>query len=153
MRRGLLTLVLTLVVVAPAGATKWWLPPVELRPPASVTSTGRGFASIELMYDRKFGDSICWTASVRTAQRPFGIFIRRDRTGAPDPSVLKLSTAANSPIPWQGSTSVSGCARVAAGVVAAIRRAPSRYYLDVPTPRFPKGELRARLGGPVRVRP
>jgi len=148
-----LTFVAALVLVAPAAAAKWWLPTCDLRPLASVTSEGRGHANLELLRDRNGVELICWTASVRTVQRPFGIFVRRDRTSTPDTTVLKISTAANSPAAWNGSTSVSGCARVANGVIAAIRQAPTRYYLNVPTPRYPQGELRTRLRGPALVRP
>jgi hypothetical protein len=137
------------LLIPATGHAEWRVPQVLLKPPASVQSAGSGYADLQLMRDRIGEETVCWVLSFETPQRPYGIFLRRDRTGAPDPAVLKISTAPHNPLPWPGGASMSGCGRVARGVVAAIRTAPARYYLDIPTPRYPRGELRARLRGPV----
>ncbi len=148
-----LVAVAALALPALAAAARWQLPPVDFVRPPGVTSAARGHATVEAARDRVGNWVFCYQIAFETPQRPYGIFLRRDRVGAPDPAVVKLSTAPHNPLPWDGSMSRSGCARAPATAMRELVRAPGRFYLDIPTPAYPRGELRARLRGPARRLP
>src|SRR5687768_13732408 len=91
-----------LAVTPAATPEEWRVPQVLLKPPPTVASAASGYADLELMRDRIGQETVCWQLSFGTPQRPFGVFLRRDRVGAPDASVLKISTVSPNPLPWSG---------------------------------------------------
>jgi CHRD domain-containing protein len=92
------------------------------------------------------GRRLCYGLSVRDIQNPLAAHIHRGRRNENGPIVVTLNH------PQTGNPGASsGCTRISRDLVRRIRRNPTRYYVNVHTPRFPDGAIRGQLfsrGGP-----
>ena len=149
MRRALLPVLLfALATPAPAADLRFDLPLVDFLHVR--TKERRGYVSSIVELGSRPA-SYCWLQlAVSTPERPRVIHLHRDVLGARDPIVLSVDTRAVNPLPWPGGASWSGCRPITRATAWAIVRTPHRFYLDVHTPAFPRGELRARHRGPAR---
>jgi hypothetical protein len=92
------------------------------------------------------GRRLCYGLSVRDIQNPLAAHIHRGRRNENGPIVVTLNH------PQTGNPGASsGCTTISRDLVRRIRRNPTRYYVNVHTPRFPNGAIRGQLfsrGGP-----
>jgi hypothetical protein len=102
-------------------------------PPAR--SMGTGTAKITVDVPR---DQVCWNLSVQKLQGTVtGADIHRGPAGKAGPVVLLLSP------PSSGSS--QGCKKVGPPLARGIVKQPNAYYVNVPTNKFPDGEIRGQL--------
>lgn len=92
------------------------------------------------------GRRLCYGLSVRDIQDPTMAHIHRGGRNTNGPIVVTLTH------PETGDPGASsGCVTIRRELVRRIRRNPTRYYVNVHTPRFPDGAIRGQLfsrGGP-----
>lgn len=92
------------------------------------------------------GRRLCYGLSVRDIQNPLAAHIHRGRRNENGPIVVTLNH------PQTGNPGASsGCTTISRDLVRRIRRNPTRFYVNVHTPRFPDGAIRGQLfsrGGP-----
>ena len=88
--------------------------------------------------------TFCWEMSIVTKAQALFVYLRRGRVGR---VVGTIDVRPNSPLPWQGSQSYSGCMQRRRALVLDLRAHPRRYYLDVRTVSV-RHAIRARLHGP-----
>jgi hypothetical protein len=92
------------------------------------------------------GRELCYGLSVRDIQDPTMAHIHRGGRNTNGPIVVTLTH------PETGDPGASsGCVTIRRELVRRIRRNPTRYYVNVHTPRFPAGAIRGQLfsrGGP-----
>jgi hypothetical protein len=92
------------------------------------------------------GRRLCYGLSVRDIQNPLAAHVHRGRRNENGPIVVTLNH------PQTGNPGASsGCATISRDLVRRIRRNPTRFYVNVHTPRFPDGAIRGQLfsrGGP-----
>jgi hypothetical protein len=92
------------------------------------------------------GRRLCYGLSVRDIQNPLAAHVHRGRRNENGPIVVTLNH------PQTGNPGASsGCTTISRDLVRRIRRNPTRFYVNVHTPRFPDGAIRGQLfsrGGP-----
>jgi hypothetical protein len=92
------------------------------------------------------GNELCYGLSVRDIEDPTQAHIHRGGRNTNGPIRVTLTP------PESGDPGASsGCVTIRRELVRRIRRNPTRYYVNVHTPRFPGGAIRGQLfsrGGP-----
>jgi hypothetical protein len=93
---------------------------------------GHGTAAISVS-----GTSVCWTFIGLTGiDKPLAAHIHKGAAGTAGPVV----------VPFGAAFQPSGCTTTSAAIAKAILAAPSAYYVNVHTKKFPGGALRGQLG-------
>src|SRR5207244_4428522 len=86
------------------------------------------------------GDKLCFGMVVRGIDQPLAAHIHKGSPSVSGSIVVPLTQ------PSSGDPGASsGCVTAAADVLAAIRKNPSKYYVNVHTQSFPGGALRGQL--------
>lgn len=89
-------------------------------------------------------NSVCWGINVDSIGGATAAHIHRGTSGVNGVVVVSLS-APNAPGAGNPGAS-SGCVGgIAAGIIAAIRNDPTRFYVNVHNARFPDGAVRGQL--------
>jgi hypothetical protein len=100
---------------------------------------GRGSAKVVLKKDR-----VCFTVSWRNIDAPTAAHIHVGSASVAGPVVVGLLSV---PAPGLGApvSSIGGCADAEPDLVAAIRRDPRNYYVNIHNVAFPAGAIRGQL--------
>jgi CHRD domain len=94
-------------------------------------STGKGTAAITIN-----GAKVCWKFSGLTGiDKPTAAHIHKGAPGTSGPVV----------VPFGAAFKAAGCTTTTATIAKAILAAPSSYYVNVHTAKFPGGAVRAQL--------
>ena len=141
MRRLVVVLALAFAPAAAAGVGDVQYPVTKFVPVAD--SSGWGTVSW-LINPRPAVRTFCWEMSFATKAQPLFVYLRRGPTGR---AVGTIDVRPNSPLPWQGSGSYSGCMQRRRALILNLRAHPRRYYLDVRTVSV-RHAVRAHLHGP-----
>jgi hypothetical protein len=86
------------------------------------------------------GGKLCFGMTVRGLDTPIAAHIHKASPSVSGPIVVPLTQ----PSPGDPGAA-SGCTDIAADVLAAILKNPSKYYVNVHTNAFPGGALRGQL--------
>jgi hypothetical protein len=97
---------------------------------------GHGVASILIN-----GTSLCFTILTRNIAMPTAAHIHRGKAGAAGAIHLGLTT----PTLAGNVARVANCVSTTAAKIAAIRNAPSSFYVNVHNAAFPNGAIRGQL--------
>lgn len=135
MRYVALAMLASLMVIAPAGAAgmKGGSLHATLTGRAEVPKgdpDGRGTAEIKLA-----GNQVCWEIKTAGVARIASAHIHRGAVGVAGPVVVPLGKTFRP----------KGCITSTAATVAAIRRSPAAFYVNVHNARYPAGALRGQL--------
>lgn len=91
---------------------------------------GRGTAEVKFT-----GTKVCWEITTANVARLSAAHIHKGRPGVAGPVV----------VPFGRTFKAKGCVGSTAAVVAAIKRNPAAYYVNVHNARYPAGALRGQL--------
>jgi len=120
------------LAAGPVAFTTMLTGPAEV-PPAP--AAGHGTASITV--DTAKGQ-LCYELSATGTDTPTMAHVHKGAVGVAGLVVVALDAPA--------SGSSKGCATAPADALAAILAAPSDYYVNVHTAKYPKGAMRGQLG-------
>jgi hypothetical protein len=82
-------------------------------------------------------DELCYSLTWSGIGTPFAAHIHKGKKGVEGPIVVPLSDAA--------PVAHSGCVKVKASLLLAIKKKPSDYYVNVHTKKYPGGAVRGQL--------
>jgi len=91
---------------------------------------GRGTAEIKFV-----GTKVCWEITTTRVARIAAAHIHKGRPGVAGPVV----------VPFGKTFKPKGCVASTASIVAAIKRNPAAYYVNVHNAKYPAGALRGQL--------
>ena len=91
---------------------------------------GNGTAEVKIT-----GTKVCWQITTTKVAKLAAAHIHKGRAGVAGPVVVPLGATYKS----------KGCATSTAAIVAAIKKSPGSYYINVHNARYPAGALRGQL--------